>query len=609
MPNLIPEIRPRKRRKLIVYDLEWYPDTAQLRLVGVKDRSKGYRYYQTIDSFLDAEMTKRNHGAWFGAHAGGLADILFVLPRLIARGWICSGVTAGSSLILVKVRRGRCEWTFVDTYWILKDGLAKIGKCVGLEKLDCAFDAPLGELITYNERDCEILLRGLERCENELWELGGQLKPTVASCALELFRRAYLDREWSSPHVVSENLRSGYFGGRVEVIDHRYIFDGKYYDINSSFPFAMTRKLPGTFLRTSRTIKPCSWVLATVKVDGELPALPWRSSALYFPTGQWTNWFYCEELDQFGIDILDIHKVYEFEPRDDLADYVWDIYERRRKTTDDFLRMLFKYWLNGIYGKFAERTEKYKLIINPDAEWLCEHRERARAMREEWMEKERALGNDPSPEDFVYDDARMLIPGVWNEKRAVDISHEHVALAGAITGVARKNLRSFMLGARSRHYCDTDGFSTLDTISTSDALGALKLEKEYKLARFAAPKIYHIDGVVRAKGFPIKAIAQHMVDKEKWIPRDFDIDGKSVDAKTILETSPELRLEIFGRIVNGDTVHFSRMPRVHEQLSRKMIPDGRVWKGTKHWRQSVRPKRKINWDWTTEPWSVDELEE
>src|SRR5688572_3404823 len=96
-------LKPRKRRKLIVYDLEWYPENAKLRLVGVKDRRKGYRSFETVDAFLDAELTKTNHGAWFGAHAGGLADILFVLPRLIARGYRCSGISAGSSLILVTV--------------------------------------------------------------------------------------------------------------------------------------------------------------------------------------------------------------------------------------------------------------------------------------------------------------------------------------------------------------------------------------------------------------------------------------------------------------------------------------------------------------------------
>lgn len=608
---LTPINSARKRVKKIVYDLEWMPGSKltgdeqgrkhlapHLRLVGVKDRARGYRSYLSVEAFLRGELVGRNHGAWFYAHAGGLADINFIFAKLLDAGFECSAVSSGSSLIFVTVKRGRYKWAFVDSYWTLRDRLAVIGHSIGVEKLSCAFDAPLNELITYNHYDCEILLRALERTEDELWELGGELKPTLASCAMNLFRRAYLTRAYDVPHVISDELRSGYFGGRVEIFARKIWEKAFYYDINSSFPWVMTQELPGSFQRTSRTIKPRSWVKATVRASGDIPPLPWRGpDALYFPVGEWEGWFYSGELEQSGVEIVKVHQVYEFESRTDLAPYVEDIYKRRKATDDEFLRLLYKLLMNSLYGKFGERREKQKLVINPSAEWLESMKAEARQAFER--------GED-------YTRCELLIPGVFVERTEVTVQHEHVGLCGAITAMARVRLREFMTSARPVFYCDTDGFATTKgDVPTSNELGGLKLEKIFEpfedangepmpAAEFVAPKIYRLGDKVKAKGFPLRGIVEYLRTNGTELAK-FDLDPNDPLG------SPQLRLDLFGRIARGDTLYFEKMMRVGEQLNQEATPTAVEVVSRKQFRNAARPKRRTDDEGNTSPWHVDEI--
>ncbi len=118
-----------------MYDLEWVPGKFDplgrmpVRLVGVYDRERGYRCYQNVMAFLEHEMTHKNRGRWFYAHAGGLADFQFLLQKLIeCKGYKIKASCSGSSLIIVHVTRGKNSWHFVDSYWLLREKLRKIGE-------------------------------------------------------------------------------------------------------------------------------------------------------------------------------------------------------------------------------------------------------------------------------------------------------------------------------------------------------------------------------------------------------------------------------------------------------------------------------------------------
>jgi len=558
-------------RSYLTYDLEWIPGKfhkdgrMDVRLVGVYDGNQ-YRCYTTVDDFLDRELTSKNRGKWFYAHAGGLADFQFVLQRIIAKGarYRIRAATSGSSLIIVHVTMGKNSWHFVDSLWLLKDKLRNIGKWIGISKgnedesEEFYRDAPFHVLREYNEIDCIILYKGISFFEDALLELGGMLKMTQASCAMELFRRRFLQRDiQTSPHA---NLiaREAYFASRVEVIN-RSCKDAWYYDVNSSFPYAMTFPVPGDPLGHYQRWMPDHYdypFLADVEVEVPempLPVLPTKiDGRLFFPSGRWRSWFTSvdiELLERSGGKVTKCHESMTFEPRTDLRDYAETLYAIRAKS-EGFMKIATKFLLNSLYGKFAESEVKSSIEINP-----------------------------PSPKG-EEDGWEMLFPGCFIVEKVVPIPHMHVPISAHITAIGRRTLWDYMNYSSEVHYCDTDGFSSSDPLqSTEGVLGAIKLEKIIEDGEYVTQKVYRQKGkddkgkdieIVRAKGFS------------------------------------KMTVEKFQSIIEGEEISYTRMARTRELLRKgETEPIERTY--TKGLRDTLVPKRCFYPDGHSRAWDIKEL--
>jgi len=582
-------------RKITTYDLEWLPETMKLRCVGVYDE-RGYRVYTdqngvcAMDRFLNKELTAKNTGRWFYAHAGGLADVQFVLEKVFQRKELNVGAAfSGSSAIIVKIQKGKYKWNFLDSFWTLQGSLAKIGASMNMPKGDCAWDAPMAELIDYNEQDCRILWEALSGFQRFVLGLGGEQKMTLASTAMALFRRRFLTRNITIHGRVNDRLRPSYFGGRVEVFD-KYVHHGYYYDINSSYPAAMTKRLPAQLQKLTDKIpkKTDLMYFADVEINVKpcrIPPLPYRQNAtMYFPTGRWRSWFAQEELEwalDQGHEIERVHEVMLFDTFDDMRAYSETLYQMRRDTNDPFTKQNLKLLLNSLYGKTAERREREELVINPGLKYFkCQHQ---------------AQNNDDyckackGPCVCIACGKRMMFPGVFNVPTIRSVPHEHLPLASAITARARVSLARFMTEAKSVHYCDTDGFASSEPDVPTDPklLGALKCEKVFERAQFIRPKLYRMDQKVKAKGFPKKPAG----------------DGKSAP----FDESD------FEKVLVGGVYEFERMPRIKEVISKAnqgAVPfrPSRAM-ATKKLQNSVRDKRCMYSDGSSRAWTVDELTE
>jgi len=236
MSGLTRITKPAEKRNFLVYDMEWYPGRSRLdsrdpiflseegenrglRLAGIYDGER-YSSYTNIDAFLDALFTRDNDEKWMYAHYGGMADATFVLEaicRRVSDNFHVEASFSGSSAIIINVKKGPYTFHLIDSFWLLRDRLSKLGEAVGLKKLGedykcsnfpncghidaleehyleegdeppslCVFYAPMGELKTYNERDCLILYKAIAQFEDLLLQLGGQLQMTIASCAMAL---------------------------------------------------------------------------------------------------------------------------------------------------------------------------------------------------------------------------------------------------------------------------------------------------------------------------------------------------------------------------------------------------------------------------------------
>ena len=597
---------PRKMREFLVYDLEWIPGSLKVRLCGVFDGSS-YRPYSSVEAFLNGELTSKNRGKWFYAHAGGLYDIQFVFEAIIRRqhlGYRVRATFSGSSAIIVHVTLGKNAWHFVDSFWLLKAPLKEIGKSIGLhktgpedglselERREWFASVPYDDLVVYNERDCVILWKAIDMFENAILEFGGQLQMTLASCSMHLFRRRYLKQDIDTAQAINERAEKTYFASRVEVYKRG---GGKkwlrskplyYYDINSSFPYSMTKPMPGQLIRNTATI-PDSYLdeasgaiyIADVEVEVPecyIPTVPIRSeNRVFFPVGSWRSWLTSVDIQLLlreGGKITKVHEMMEFEPFMDLADFANDLYNKRKASEDDFQKTVYKLLLNSLYGKFAESSEKSVLHINPT---------------EDVIKRLNAKGID------------YQLPGVFLEDIMVPVPHVHVPISAHITALSRKTAYDYMTLSTDFYYLDTDGFASSQEYDTSDDLGGLKLEKKMLWAMFNSPKVY---GYLRDK--PDKE-GKSFIAKAKGMSIDRFVDS---DPHMSQIEKDGLRKKTFMNLIEGKEFEITRMYRLKENFRKGLYVPGES-QVIKVLRGSVQPKRFMYPDGSTRPWHVDEIED
>lgn len=573
--------------------VEYSPHSAplKLRLGGFFDGTE-YVVFEKIENLIDHMLQDKYAGYWIYAHAGGLADIHFVFECLLDRirrrkmDYQIKSSFSGSSAIIVTVKVGKKRWFFIDSYWLLRDKLESIGKHLGMNKLAAEerktakerrkfyAEAPLSVLMPYLEQDCRILYEAITKFEEYVLSIGGELKMTIASTGMTLFRRAFQKSVIPTGDWINSIARRAYFASRVEVVS-RNATDFKLYDINSSFPYSMTFPQPCECVAMSTEIPDdeneifISDVLIHVP-EMHLPPVPYRHEGrVFFPTGTWRT--YLSSVDiylamKYGCKILKVYNTYHFNTFNDLKEYAETIYAKRASSLSSYEKLVLKYLLNSLYGKFAEGDEKQTMLINPE----------------------------------VLDriNMKMMQPGVFQETNRVTVPHVHVAVSMHITAIARRTLYEFAAmcyqQGRPFYYCDTDSLATPADLPIDDTkLGSLKLEKSMKWAEFILPKIYRGEGLELQKNGTWKDVR---LEKAK---------GFSLGTK---EESWN-RLE---SIIKGEPIGIQRMIRVKESLSR-LTADGdpvthpvevRLFKRLAYERLT---KRRHYPDGETRPWKIDEL--
>lgn len=669
---LTPVTGQAKKRHFITYDFEWIPGKLEIRLAGVYD-GKEYRCYRTIADFLNGEIHKGTRHAWFYAHSGGRADLLFILEEVSKNpAYEVEARMSGSSAVIATITRhthsdlckyggthgqgdhSNCwQWTFVDSFWLFRTSLAQIGEKLGqgfnksgpdvdepcdkdpgcggyqghlgacdpghdIDQLvrDWYANVPFMELRDYNEQDNRILWHGIAQFEETLLSIGGELQKTIAACGMRLFRRKYLTKPIDVIHNHNEAAKEAYHASRVEVIQYRAT-RGYSYDVNSSFPYAMTFSAPGNAIRRrmkrlpddrtdlyvarAEIIVPDTFDPSNGRVCGYLPPMPYRRKhRVFFPTGRWTSWFSgvdLQLLENEGGKIVRVFESIEFEPCDDLRQYAEDLYARRDRATSDFEKIVYKYLLNALYGKFNESEEKCTLLMNPSAEKLD-------ALYADECKTEDELGYPP-PQRFQV--------GAWVQYHLADVQHNHTPMAMHITAIARRTLFQFDKqvittrhadgGYCELHYNDTDSLSTNALLfQDSKKLGGLKLEEAFTEAEYVAPKVYKRRVLKKVDGkWPVPLDS----DPSQWPEENLSIKVKAKGFS--LGKAPTTQLRRFNELVENKEIEIERMARLKEML------DARTWQPfektvVKRLTGAALTKRKRLADGKTRPWTVEELD-
>jgi hypothetical protein len=178
----------------------------------------------------------------------------------------------------------------------------------------------------------------------------------------------YIPRFSETPEDVQEFAYNSYFGGRFEILKRGFIGQAYIYDINSAYPFALT-KIPdltrGTWIKR-KSIHPNA-LLGFFKIEANLPDVkhvppfPFRRDPMvFFPSGKYVTFCTLEELkaceDANFYRILDSVQFLSENPSYPYKQFIENLYLKRLelKQKKDPLQLPLKIILNSIYGKTGE---------------------------------------------------------------------------------------------------------------------------------------------------------------------------------------------------------------------------------------------------------------
>jgi len=422
-------------------------------------------------------------------------------------------------ITMVGNRLVRARWrkvTLLDSSNMWPMPLAKVGKSVGLEKLE--FDANGQE---YVFRDVEIVGRAMTVAEEIAASYGIDIKSTLGSMSVGI---------WSGPVMGGGNwqcsiptIREAYYGGRVELFRPEASGDNIYYcDINSLYPSQMMKKFPTAadmwfglddveqakkrLLNLKQSLFGVAHVDLEIPMDtliGPLPVKRDKTGEVCFPIGPVSGWWTVHEIRYAlskGATLTAFHEGFgSLDGEDYYADFVKTFYRLRqielnKPNGDDGKILFYKLLMNNLYGQLGMRGTVTRSIHLTEA------------MVEPDEDGNLILLRDGIPfGSKLLTDVEIPLP-----------DHVNYMHAAYVTSYGRLALMQYMdqVGADNLIYCDTDSiFFLWDKpelpFPLTTNLGEMKLEDRPKWVQCRSPKMYRYETpkkgqVTKAKGVPKK---------------------------------------------------------------------------------------------------------
>lgn len=488
----------KKQQQFYVFDVEtWGLDaTPKSFALGVIYGDK-YRFETTDINELRRELLSLKGSIVFAHNAK--YDLLTTFGNIITSD-NTETVFNGSRFILAK-KEGV---TFADSMNIFPTSLEKLGVIMGVNKGITPEKFKIGKRgkitqkdFDYCEQDCRIIYLALDKIFKEI----GCVRTTLASLSMAYFRRKFVKGPIYYKVPAVYEFFNSYYGGRTEcfVLGKTY---AQKFDINSMYPYAMkVAKFPDTsklVIKTDPTLKFLDYCLefyeglayVTVKHKKHyFGFLPYRhNNKLCFPVGTFSGCWNFNELrfaiEQGIIEITDVTKiVYAPAVKSIFAEFVDELYNRRKASKSDFDKYQLKLILNSLYGKFAQKKAfDTKYVENLTSE---------------------DIANNPNAEIVPFSNDRNDAY-IVTEKESY--SYNTIPLFSSYTtSFARVHLLKLMLQYEENgiSYIDTDSLAMSNyhtEVLTSDDLGAFKKEDKIITEILGNKSYVEKDGNIVLKG-------------------------------------------------------------------------------------------------------------
>lgn len=327
------------------------------------------------------------------------------------------------------------------------------------------------EILKYLHSDCIYLFSMVRRFIDEFG-----LKISIGQAATAELRKHY-----KLAHIkptMDAALRPYFFGGRVECIAGRGIFDRghrdqtyKLYDVNSMYPFVMANfKHPtgAEYLWRRGVPGPDTFFVdLTARNFGALVSrgdLGEASAELERGRFKTTIWEYNEALKHDLLEDVEIHWCIDNPQSSDFSKFIVPMYGRRQQTKPIMRRLkeagqensteyeetkkedlLLKYLLNNSWGKQAQNPENFKEYYYTDA---------GQKPPNEWFEFMDTAGADIIHK-YGFPVERCETFEIWC-RPSPGRRYNNVGTGASITGAARAVLMGARQIAIDPIYCDTD---------------------------------------------------------------------------------------------------------------------------------------------------------
>jgi len=396
----------------------------------------------------------------------------------------------------------------------------KLGSIIGISKLEkpkFLGKKPKNfqeryQLLEYNMYDSMISAKFLEFVQDVTNHLGGNLKLTVSSSALDLFRRKFMNKSMIKEDYYVSGARDfifeGYYGGRTEVFSRGLHKKINYYDINSLYPSVMIdSEYPVPQSITKPKHPKLKWIekyegvsrVHIIAPKMKYPILPVKiKGKLCFPYGEFEGVYNHNELRYAiskGYHILEIKEqiVYKktFKP---FKEYVKTLYDLRLKYKSEksSYEKVVKLYMNSLYGKFAQHFVEDTKIINTSTMTTQEKKEFFNFLSNSKIDQNK----------FAIKDEKYII----TTKEDSNSNFSFPILASYTTSYARIKMHPYIENYNAL-YMDTDSIMTYEKLDkTSKDLGDMKLEGVFDSVILVKPKMYMLsqgnDFDVKIKGVP-----------------------------------------------------------------------------------------------------------
>lgn len=490
-------------------------------------------FWDDVDHFV---KTKKR--CFMFAHNAGY-DVIATgcIPSLIKRGYRVQAFSDSNPFFvkLSKYKEGTKEvdrsLTIVSSTNYYQCSLAELGECFGIPKTEINYATPtIQEAIPYCRNDVLILKVAMEAFIDFVKaEKLGSFALTIAGQAMKAFRCRFLKPDTIFIHREKPSLileREAYAGGRNEAWRIGTVPGPIYYvDVNSMYPAVMIEnKFPVKLLtyrkraklgELKKFIDKGYQVIASVKLRAKQPIYFKKDRKLVFPVGEFTTTLSTPELIRAIQDnsIIEVYKMNLYECDYIFREYVDYFYNKRleAKSAGDAVKsLLFKIFLNSLYGKFGQKALNWEKIDDADPSII--KTETIVNVRTGQRRTYKVFGGSR----FVKVDKKDGDNEAYNS---------FPAIAAHVTAYARMLLWKYIetAGLDNVYYMDTDslfvnkiGYDRLTAAGYIDnkKLGLMKLEEEGQSITINGCKDYKFNNHVKIKGISKTAVK---LDEGKYV--------------------------------------------------------------------------------------------